>query len=289
MSVDAIAQTANDYAMADWILHRFVARADVKARQLLDGQYNPDKSPLTREDVLDHLSGQATYGHYMMNGDKAKLFAFDVDFRDINDGTWIQPADLEQIPMENVATPEAEAWFAQNSLIYPCNPRSSWRDRAHPGRSWFKAQLREVVEELTCRIRDDLGIPTAAAYSGNKGVHVYGFTGEMPAAEIREAARLVLASWGRFEPAGGDFLFHDRQPGWYSSKANLEIEVFPKQDVVQPGKYGNLMRLPLGKNHKNPLDPTFFIDQSSAHNTLTPASTELALQILYTGNPWSFR
>lgn len=285
--MSAVEETLKEMNFADLVFDRFVARSDVYSRQLLSGEYNPVKAPLDLDRITEHLDGRATYGHYLVNGDQTKLFAFDIDFRD-GAGNWVQEADLEQMPVEFMTEPHSSTWFAQNSLLHPVpDLRAAWKDRAHPGRAWFKSQMRKMAEELTCRIRDDLGLPTVAAYSGNKGIHVYGFTGLIPAREAREAAQLVLASWGRFELSAGTHFYEDRSQGWHSNFSNFEIEVFPKQDFVKPGSYGNLMRLPLGRNHKNPNDPTFILDQSTAHNSIYPASPELAEVILRTGNPWS--
>lgn len=261
---------------------KLIARSDVKARQLLTGEYNPVTTPLTVEDGIDHMLGNVTYGHYLMSGEETKIFCFDVDFEDIA-GTWVQTPDWDTMP-DFGTTAEEEIWFAQNSLIYPCNPRDDWRNRAHPGRPWFKKQLREIVEELTGRIRSDLGVPTFAEYSGNKGVHIYGMTGLMSAADAREGARLILDKWGRWTIDKGKY--KDTSEGWYTNYKNLSIEIYPKQDSVKPGGYGNLLRLPFGRNQKNPLDPTFVIDQTTAHDSIYPAAPEHALQIISTGNPW---
>ncbi|URG17489.1 hypothetical protein Mbo2_119 [Rhodococcus phage Mbo2] len=266
----------------------FIARRDVKARQLLTGEYNPDKSHWQMANLSDHLAGRATYGHYLVSQEnQTKLFAFDIDLE--VSGSWIQQADLSQLPEDWHSGPEADHWFAHNSYVHEFAPREDWKNRAHPGRPWLKQQMRELVEKFTCAVRDHLGIPTVAAYSGNKGVHVYGLTGLIPAAEAREAAKLVMATvgGGRFQIHKGNNFYKDTSVDWHDSYHNFSIEIFPKQDTVKEGGYGNLMRLPLGVNLKNPSDPTFILDQSTAHNTITPASPELAARILASGNPWS--
>ena len=40
---------------------------------------------------------------------------------------------------------------------------------------------------------------------------------------------------------------------------------------------GNLMRLPLGVNRKNPTDPCFFVDRTVAYSHLGPADPQKAL------------
>lgn len=267
---------------------RFIARRDVKARQLLTGEYNPVRTPWQMAELIDHVAGNVTYGHYLLNQDnQTKVFAFDIDLEPT--GNWIQQADLSQLPEGWETGPHAEHWFANNSYLHQCSPREDWRNRAFPGRDWFKAQMRELAEKFTCAIRDHLDLPTFATYSGNKGIHVYAATGLIPAVEAREAAMLILASMERFQPVKGSNFYKDTSTDWHDSYSNFTIEIFPKQATVKEGGFGNLLRLPLGKNQKNPLDPTFVLDQSTAHNTITPASPELAARILETGNPWSAR
>jgi hypothetical protein len=117
-----------------------------------------------------------------------------------------------------------------------------------------------IAQELVDGI-EALGLPWAVAYSGSKGVHVYGFTGKLPAADVREAARIVLDGMGHWQPrkAGGDNFFEclDKDPMF--GFPEFSIEVFPKQDSLDGKDLGNLMRLPLGRNIKS-ADRPFFMD-----------------------------
>jgi hypothetical protein len=59
--------------------------------------------------------------------------------------------------------------------------------------------------------------------------------------------------------------------------------VFPKQDSLAGKDLGNLMRLPLGRNLKNPKDPTFFIDMTTPMGVMSPIDPVYALT---TETPW---
>jgi hypothetical protein len=115
----------------------------------------------------------------------------------------------------------------------------------------------------------DLKVPSAVAYTGNKGIHVYGFTGKMPANEVREAANLVLSEL-MIRPIRGNAFFAF-EPDATEGADLFTIELFPKQDTVKKTSgFGNLMRLPLGKNLKNAGDPTFFVDTEAPMGVLQP-------------------
>lgn len=65
--------------------------------------------------------------------------------------------------------------------------------------------------------------------SGNKGVHVWCFFDKpLPARQVRV------------------WVARDFMPEW--EKLGITLEVFPKQDTVDEGGYGNLVKLPLGKH-----------------------------------------
>lgn len=266
--------------LANLLASRFIARPDVKAKQLVtsDGAviYTPhgkrdnvtkqytDYFPWNRASIDEHVSGRESYGHYLLDkDDTCKLFAFDVDLE--KTGFYV-PDFLSG----NVAD------------AVECNPREAWRDRAHPGRDFFKYQFRLVAHVLLKAVYEELAIPCAAAYSGNKGIHVYGFTGRVPADEAREGAMIVLDSLNITEKLRGEhfFAFKDKDP--VDGFPNLSIEVFPKQGSLEGKDLGNLMRLPLGRNLKTP-DPTFFMDMTAPMSELKPIDPVYALT---TTNPW---
>lgn len=268
---------------------RFIQRTDVKAIQFSSGAYVPDnyaelKNPdryqplgwLGRH-VLAHLQGERTYGYYLLDQDSmTKSFAFDIDLE--TKGTWVEFPDLE-----DAADMDEEA-FDSATKIHLCNPRELWHDREAVGaRSWFKWQMSQLAHMFCSVIKNDLKLPCAAAYSGSKGIHVYGFTGPIPAQEAREGALLVLDILGQFEPLRGENFFRHKEGG-IMGFPSFSVEIFPKQSSIEnKDGYGNLMRLPLGRNLKSP-DPTFFLDLSAPLAQLRPHPDPVKL--LTSGEPY---
>lgn len=262
------------------LAQRFIARRDVKAVQHDGGSYGPVDQPWQMADLDAHLDGSTTFGHYLLDAeDRCKLFAFDCDLIAGPGVGYVLPTS------EALATMTDAEYDASVTEIAIPDVRAEWADRNSPMRPFLKHQMRTLAETLSYRIRETLGIPVACAYSGNKGVHVYGFTGLVQAAEAREAAMIVLDSFGGRFAQHGKSHFRDTDPDPYEGYANFEIELFPKQDHVGEGGYGNLMRLPLGVNRKRPTDPTFFLDQTAPHATLAPHPNPV--ELLTDGNPWA--
>jgi hypothetical protein len=265
--------------IANLLAKMFIARPDVKAIQYRNGAWSPHttdgkhdspKVPWRREDLEAHLAGTQTFGHYLLNPDnKCKLFAFDID--------------LEKNAGPDKPVPFQGYYPDDDGEIHEFDPRVDWTNRAHPSRKWSKYQLKMMASILMKAIYEELDIPCAAAYSGSKGVHVYGFVGLSDAAEVREGAKIVLDAIGNFTAIRGDnfYKWNDADP--VRGYPNLSIEVFPKQDKINgPEHYGNLMRLPLGKNLKSP-DPTFFIDMRTPMSEMKPVDPIWALT---TTDPW---
>lgn len=274
------------HALADALAKRYIARRDVKAIQFKNGSWSPhtkngkrdgERLPWGRLDLEAHISGAQTFGHYLLSQEsEAKLFAFDVD--------------LEKIDPEK---PERKFWYpegwgedplSENPPSYDAiefDPREAWKVRSHPSRQWLKYQMKMIAHELLNGITKELDIPCAVAYSGGKGVHVYGFTGLMSADEVRSGAQIVLDALGHYEPSKGSNFFKDTNKDLHTGFDNLCIEVFPKQSHIDADGLGNLMRLPLGKNLKSS-DPTFFIDMTSPMGVMSPVAPLHALA----GNPW---
>lgn len=273
---------------------KFIARPDVKAEQLEGGEYRPvvkrDKTgkiietyPFKMADLLAHLEGSATYGHYMLNHDnQCKYFAFDID---INEKGWVP-----------FAVNEHGEW---TDFHYREDLRVLWTQRSQViVRKFFKSQMKLLANKLTRVIYDEFEIPVAVAYSGSKGVHVYGFTGLLPAEQVRDGAELVLKAAGCFERSKGMSVYRHKtihtgvtdQAGnpiedHELSFSQFSIEIYPKQTKIEPGGFGNLMRLPLGKNLKNPKDPTFFLDlrKDFGEGAFSPRDPIEALTV---PNPW---
>jgi hypothetical protein len=125
-----------------------------------------------------------TYGHYFLDhDDTCKLFAFDIDLID----TEIPLPSRPRPALETITDAEIEAWEAD---FTPQSPRKAWLNRAHPARPMLKLAFRDVAGRLASVVHREAEIECAVAYSGAKGVHVYGFTGRMSAADVREGALL---------------------------------------------------------------------------------------------------
>lgn len=222
------------------IAKRFIERRDVKAIQHRSGAYTPDKSRFTKRDLLAHLEGSRTLGHYLVSPEgMCRLFAYDIDL--ITSFVARDPQDPER--PDYTWTPDG---------LQETGPREAWSSddpELRKLRTQLTQELRGVADGLAARVQRMLGIPVAIAYSGFKGLHVYGFTGRVAAADARAAALDVLMTTKVFRPSRGDNFFrHTLKPD--IGFPNVEIEIYPKQDNLEGKDLGNLMRLPLGVNRK---------------------------------------
>lgn len=302
--------------LAHLLAKLFVQRKDVKALQVLDGGYRPVRENWIMKDFRDHVNGERTFGHYTCDAEGlTKVIVFDIDLETgycklkkngqplpqccaEGHGTWFEEPGDEILA-------DVQDWndFMDQSNVHPSHPREEWRDRKHPARAWYKFQFRTLMDVLTATIKEQFDFNCAAAYSGNKGCHVYAFLPEpMPAKAARRAALLILEAAGmklspnhQFVPYKGSNFFKFEVPDdpWYDL-SNLSVEIFPKQDSMEDKDLGNLVRLPLGVNHKGPKyktrtkiinEPTFFIDQRLSQRELAPHPDPVAL--LESGNPYA--
>jgi hypothetical protein len=292
--------------LASLLAQKFIARPDVKAVQNRRGEYMPVqhctecgrgfcdhesekvRERWTRTDIDAHLTGQKTYGHYLLNQDsKCKFFAFDIDLD--KPGLWEKddPSIKPVYPFPYKITDNAadDPWGANGEFLgeeVEFDPRQAWLDRAHPARDWMKRQLKTVAHVLAKSIIDTLGLPAAVTYTGAKGMHVYGLTGLIPARDAREGAQIILddlanTSLGEVYPIRGDVFYRTKNQDVETGQPNITIEVFPKQTSLDGMSLGNLMRLPLGVNLKNPKDPTFFVDMASGLTSLKGVDPTWAL------------
>lgn len=249
---------------------RFIARKDVKAFQRPDGAWFPDRTPFTMQDFRDHLSGTKTLGHYMIGSDdNCKLFAYDIDL--VKHGQECQgtgckgcPVEFSDLSLDENGNPQ------ETRLIHKIQAREGLVT-GHDAYSTLVMNLRCMADGLARMIHKNLQIPVAIAYSGNKGLHVYGFSGEMPAEVHKELATGILETAG-FEPIKG-------QNFWRHTYAYemLEVEVFPKQTSLDGKDLGNLMSLPLGR-HQVTGNEKFFIDSRATVDRLVPKDAERVLE-----------
>lgn len=269
---------------------KFVARTDVKAIQDSSGAYRPDRTGWKKKDFRDHVEGTRTFGHYVCNQEsQVKVIVLDVDLT--KTGSWVQEPDMSQAPEDPAA---AELWFMENLIVHEgVNPRELWHDRKHPARTFYKSCLRTMAEMLSSALHTQLEIPVACAYSGNKGVHVYGFLPELTDAEVARAGGLLAMEYAattfgknnEFVAVRGNNFYQINNPDPTLGFANMEVELFPKQSSMEGKDLGNLVRLPLGRNQKNPKDPCFFLNQKAPVNVLAPHPDPRAL--LLGGDPWA--
>lgn len=219
----------------------FIERRDCKAIQRADGIYNPVNSKWTSSDIQDHLAGKKTYGHYLLDPvtNHARVLCFDIDLNK--------------------------------------ESRLEFRSKDEERIGWLTAELRCFANSISDKITELLDIPTAQLFSGNKGVHVYGFTGSAPAGSIREAGKLVIESF--LKPSSSEPEFTAlRGENFYNhySYPEIEIEIFPKQDSVENGHFGNLLRLPLGIHRKSGRE-SFFYDRQASLWEFVPVNPEKVL------------
>lgn len=251
---------------AQLIAANFIARPDVIAVQGQGGVYFPwrDRSrnlvPFNRERIEAHLSGSATYGHYVINGDSCKLFCFDIDL----DKGWYGQYDC-------AAGDDGSMWNNRDIIL----------DHDDPRRGRLIRRLRAVADGLAVGIKSEIGAKVAVSYSGSKGMHVYCLYGEAVSATraVRDARKVM----SRYVVKGNSRV--GLSPKSTNSKYNqwghaftpgCTIEVFPKQTHVEPGRFGNLLRLPLGIHQKTG-SPAFFIDITADPSELIPIAPERAL------------
>lgn len=297
--------------LAKLFASRFIQRPDVKAVQLdrdggglragdwfPDTRIDPERRPnsphlphgFNMAHLLAHLNGERTYGHYLLSEDnKAKLFCFDIDIKKA--GSYVVMPDWRECQSDDPA--EQEAWYMSNAVVQAvegtANPnlREIWTSRARehaPARTWLKYQMRTIAHKFATAITE-MQIPCAVAYSGSKGIHVYGMTGTLPASEVRAAAMMALDMSGEFEVLRGKNFYQHKNPDPHHGLQNFDVEVFPKQESLDGKSLGNLLRLPLGKNWKNPKDPTFFLDMSAPMTEFKPHADPVKL--LTEGNPFA--
>lgn len=164
--------------------------------------------------IHDHIEGTRSWGHYLLDTDSTtKIFAYDID------------ADAEY---RHVVT----------------NPNDPGYERM-----WFIIHtMAEGLGSRAQRVSREIGINCKVIlnYGGGKGMHVIGIFDEpLPAEASRSLAEAILGSFNCFQLHRGDIFWKHKE--YYPE---LTIEIFPKQTKVDPGGYGNLMRLPLGVNAK---------------------------------------
>lgn len=226
-------------AIAKLLAGNFIERRDVKAIQIETGAYQPHRVgpqaryadrplvPFDLPSLESHVEGTQTFGHYLVKPETqtARCFVFDIDL--------------------NESSPYHDPELKQDFTI---NPREEWMRSGTTCKRDLALQLFAMADGLAKRAEMATGQKIMVAYSGNKGLHVICVLGPgTPAVECRDVAQTVLDSLKCFEPLKGKN-FYKHSTGFPS----LEVEIYPKQEEVRSDGFGNLVRLPLGINRKNP-------------------------------------
>lgn len=283
---------SQEKALAKLFAQKFISRPDVKAKQSRFGTYAPDRTPFSMNDLVAHIKGDKVLGHYMVGeDDTVKLFAFDIDLEQLHPQTL--PNGNPNPAYRPMLLPQTVDEYGVYGNFEEANPRQTWMSRKQgPARQMMRFQMHYLAHKMVRAIREELEIPAVAAYSGSKGVHVYGFTGKASATLARQGAAVVLAAtgWNLFR---GNNVYTYSNPDVFGQSNEVmnfhqySLEVYPKQDSLE-GKekgLGNLMRLPLGVNYKSPKDRAFFVDLRAPFNELIPMDP---IEALTTSDPWAY-
>lgn len=250
---------------------KLIERRDVKAIQAANGAYRPVlengvHSPFTLPDLIDHLEGRRTYGHYVLSQEgTCRMACFDID---LNKGRVLEPPFPDSNPpiwYHYGHEDQQEIW-----------PREVWHGPTTPIKRHLATSLRFIAQSLAERTHNLYGLQTLVAYSGSKGMHVLVLLDRgTQASEARELGVEVLGSFdGLFIPDRGKNFFRHKDPYAFGE---ISIEIFPKQDKVRAGDgLGNLVRLPLGVNQKSK-KPGFFLDLNLPMNKIAADDALTAL------------
>lgn len=272
-----------DRELAKLFASKFISRPDVIASQYSNGWFpmqaykDGPYVPVDMRRLLDHIHGRASYGHYLLNAEgKCKYFAFDLD---------LEEAKPDKGIFYPVPGPGTDFTWPPKTFV-PGSPRDLWKSPRifEVQRKFLTCQLVSIARKLTRAIMSEFDLPVSVTYSGNKGLHVYGFTGPIDANEAREGALIVLESLGCFEPIRGNNFFKHKQGTGdpIEDYSQVSIEIFPKQSGLDGGKlFGNLMRLPTGVNLKG--GESYFVDM---RGPLVELWYRDPIDALNTADPW---
>lgn len=186
----------------------FVHRSDVFAEQHEDGHYEPVRRPIDEIDVAEHLEGFTSYGVYVIDPEAV-----------------LPP--ISDPPRELVCTPNSVKYVVFDLDTYDSDALS-FLTRAverlvrvrSEGEDWDPSE-----DALRCLLLED---------SGGKGYHIWLFLSEPTSARKVRAWTETIATQYR---AVAQTAVGDPWP---------PLEIFPKQDEVQEGAFGNLVKLPFG-------------------------------------------
>lgn len=188
----------------------FVHRWDVFAEQDEHGNWSPVRRALTGDDIAEHLEGFVSYGVYVI--EPGPYYAAD------DDGVR-EPANTVSYVVFDLDTYDADALDFLTRAVERLVTHGHGPDPV------------DHQHFMRCLLLED---------SGGKGYHIWLLLSEpVPAARARawaEAIRPQYMRMARLVPEGSE--------PWPA------LEIFPKQDAVAEGGFGNLVKLPFGVHGK---------------------------------------
>lgn len=275
--------------LANLFAKTFISRPDVKAYQRPNGDWYPVHQRITREDLIKHIRGESSMGHYLASTEnRVKFFAFDIDLEEAKPDRQIYyPMPIKILDYAD----QASNW----ENFVDGNPRGAWENPNRPQyvESFLVYQMRTMAHLLATTAEQMLGYRTLVTYSGHKGVHVYVLLdGAFEASDAREAAVMVLDQTNCFELLRGKNFFKHRAA--YGDPEldmpQLSVEIFPKQDTItdKEKQLGNLMRLPLGRNMKMPDGVEHYLPQFlDVRHRMTEFKERDPIEALTVRNQWA--
>lgn len=190
----------------------FVHRSDVFAEQDEHGNWSPVRRELTDDDIAEHLEGFVSYGVYVIDP-QPPLPPFDGTVERI-----YEPNTVSYIVFD-LDTYDADALDFLTRAVERLVTHGHGPDPV------------DHQHFMRCLLLED---------SGGKGYHIWLLLSEpVPAAHARawaEAIRPQYMRMARLVPEGSE--------PWPA------LEIFPKQDAVAEGGFGNLVKLPFGVHGK---------------------------------------
>lgn len=192
-----MSNSQSKYQLAKALEKLIVVRQDVHAKQSDSGRYRKVDEQLTTDVIKQHLDGNETVGSYQFKDDElVKWLCFDLD---INKQVITHITENDQLSSDQIF-------------------------------NRFKSLLIAQAKQIQTRAKH-YGINLIPEFSGNKGIHLWGFCdGFIDARQIRIAMKGIMKEV--------DMLSED-----------FHIDLFPAQDSAN-GKFGNFVKLPCGIHKK---------------------------------------
>ncbi len=226
-----------------------IARRDVKAVEKVHGLWIPDRTKFTKQDFVQHLTGNRCLGTYLLDSDNnVRFFAFDVDLSD--ECQYFALKDMTEIDDQEYG---ADAELDIDDTRHG-NLESALHDPVHDGHLWARVLLRCTLDSIANAVTTVLDLVPLVVVTGGGGHVLVPVPNLTPATDARAMAAPVMEHLG-YSRLNEVF--------WSAGGNAVSIEVFPKQDTIRnQGGLGNLIRLPLGV-HSQTGKRSFFMNYRS--------------------------